>query len=66
MTLYLSEAQKQYLTVLASQLEPGQRDVFWNAVYSRLGGRPIDETVFRAASLIYREIERGERLARRA
>jgi hypothetical protein len=65
-TLHLSEAQKQYLTGLASQLEPGQRDIFWNAVYSRLGGKPADETVGRVASLIFSEIRRNEILARRA
>jgi hypothetical protein len=66
MTLYLSEQQSAYVRDLAKELPADQRDTFFGTVQFRLGGRPNDETVGRVATLIYRELQRGELLARRA
>jgi hypothetical protein len=66
MTLQLSDQQKSYLTNLANDLPAAKRDTFWGALQFRLGGRPSDETLKRAASLIYRELQRNEIIARRA
>jgi hypothetical protein len=67
MTLYLSEQQAEYVKGLAKQLPPNQRDTFTGAVQTRLcRGHPSDATLQRVASLIFRELQRGEILARRA
>jgi hypothetical protein len=62
MTLHLSEAQQEYVAGLAQQLPADQRDTFIGAVQFRLGGRPCDIVLQRVASLIFRELQRGDLL----
>jgi hypothetical protein len=67
MTLFLSDQQKEYIKGLAKQLPPDKRETFTGAVHTRLcRGHPSDATTQRVASLIFRELQRGELIARRA
>ena len=67
MQLILTQSQTSYIRGLADHLPDNQRAIFVDVVKSRLcGGRPLDDTVRRVASLVAQEIKRGDILARRA
>jgi hypothetical protein len=65
MTVQLTTEQQKYGLGLAQQLPAIQRARFMRAVESRLDERPAHQTVWRVIGLIWRELERGELLARR-
>jgi hypothetical protein len=62
----LSAAQSAYVKALAEQLPQGQRLTFEAAVKARTGGRPADLTLQRVATLVLKEIKRGDLHSRRA
>jgi hypothetical protein len=61
----LSEAQTAYIRALAEDLPNRQRATFFAAVNARTGGRPSDLVLQRIATIVFRELKRGELLAAR-